>query len=72
MTHAFIIALLVTLARALLAAGCGELLQMLLAQIAPGMPRPMCITIGLVLGVIIIEIAASPWHWRSGERDSEN
>ena len=72
MTRTFIIALLATIARALLAAGCGEVLKALLAQIAPGMPPPMCIAIGLVVSVILIEIAAAHLRRRrGGDCDSE-
>ena len=65
-TRFLFLALLATFARALLAHGCGEAFRMILAHFAPGMPPVLCIAIGLVLGVILIEIVALLWHRHTG------
>jgi len=62
MTRYFITLLLVTIARALLAHGCGELIRIILARVAPGLPPLIALAVGLVLGVALIEIAVALWH----------
>jgi hypothetical protein len=69
MTYQFLIALLATLARALTAHACGEALRFTLEYLAPNMPPLICIVIGLVLGIALIEIAVTVWRRRDGRPD---
>jgi hypothetical protein len=69
MTHFFLLSLLATLARALLAGGCGEVLRLFLQYLAPGIPPLAGIAIGLVLGVTVVEIAAALWHRGAGSNE---
>jgi hypothetical protein len=63
-TRLFLLLLLATLARALLAHGCAELLRLALDYFAPRVPPILCGAIGLVLGAIIVEGCALLWHRR--------
>jgi hypothetical protein len=62
-------ALLATLARALVAHACGEALRLLLEHVAPGMPPLVCIAVGLLTGVTLVELIVTIWHRRSGPHD---
>lgn len=62
MTRLFLIALLTTLVRALLAHCCGEVFRIGIHHLAPNMPQVVCYAAGLVLAVATIEAAALLWH----------
>jgi len=68
MLGSFFATLLATLARALIAHGCGEALRLVLEYIAPGMPPPVCIVVGLLTGVLLVELVIAIWHRRNGPR----
>jgi hypothetical protein len=65
----FLVQILATLARALLAGGCGEVVRLFLQYLAPGIPPLAGIAIGLVLGVTLVEIAAALWHRRTASNN---
>ena len=69
MTRYLIITLMLTLARALLAHGCGELVRIILARIAPTLPPLVAVIIGLVLGVVLVEAAAALWRRRKTQSE---
>jgi hypothetical protein len=62
MTRFFLINGFTTLVRALLAHGCGEAFRFLLDRIAPDMPPLVGVAIGLILGVVLIELVALLWR----------
>ena len=66
MTRLFLFDLLATLTRALLADGCGKAFRMILDYFMPGMPPLAALAVGLVLGVILVEVAAMLWRRRMG------
>jgi hypothetical protein len=69
MSRYFLVLLLVAFARALLAHVCGEVLRLFLQYLAPSIPPLVCIGIGLVLGVALVEIAAMLWHRGTGSNE---
>jgi hypothetical protein len=69
MSGTFLAAFFVTLARALLARACAEALWRAFKYLAPDMPPILLIAIALVLGVVLVEIAAILWHRRNGSHD---
>ena len=48
MLGSFFVTLLATLARAFIAHACGEGLRLVLEYVAPGVPPPVCIVVGMV------------------------
>ncbi len=50
---------LLTLIHALLVHSCAEAARVLLAYAAPEIPSPVAFVAGIVLGVIVIELAAT-------------
>jgi len=69
MTHQFLLILLVTLARALTAHACGEGLRLILEYVAPGIPPPVCIVVGLLTGVVLVELVIATWRRRNGPHE---
>ena len=69
MSGTFLAAFFVTLARALLVHACAEALWRAFKYLAPDMPSILCIAITLVLGVALVEIAATLWLRRKGSHD---
>jgi hypothetical protein len=69
MNYHLLVTLLIALARALLAHGCGEALRLFLHCLAPGIPPLICVAIGLALGVMLIEVAAMLWRRRAAAHD---
>ena len=65
------VAFLVTLARALLVQACAEMVRFALTTMAPDIPALVCIVIGLVLGVAVVEIAVMLWHRGTGPQAGE-
>ncbi len=65
----FLTALFATLARALIAHACGEALRLVLEYVAPGMPPLVCIAVGLLTGVTLVELVVTIWHRRNGPHD---
>ena len=71
MAHAFILALLAAVIRALLVHGCGQIFQMIVNHFVPDVPPVVCVTASLLLGVFLIEFAEMFWRSRAmgpGER----
>lgn len=58
MARKFLLVLLKTFARALMAHGCGEIIRMIIQCFAPGTPAPACMMLGLMVGVALVEITA--------------
>ena len=58
MSGPFLTILLATLARAIIAHACGYLV--------PNVPPLICLVIGPVLGIALIEIAVTVWRRRDG------
>jgi hypothetical protein len=65
------VAFLFTLARALLVHVCAELVRFVLTTAAPDLPALVCIAIGLVLGVAVVEIAVMLLGRATGPRSGE-
>jgi hypothetical protein len=53
---------LTTLARALMAHSCGEIVRAVIQYFAPEASSLACFVLGLALGVVLVEIAATYWH----------
>jgi hypothetical protein len=68
MTHQFLLIPLATFVRALIAHACGEGLRLVLEHVAPGVPPPVCIVVGLLTGVGLVELVIAIWHRRNGPR----
>jgi hypothetical protein len=56
-------------ARALITHICGEALRRMMEDLAPDLPHPLCIAIGLLLGVLLVEITERFWRCRGGPHD---
>jgi len=69
MSGTFLAAFFVTLARALLVHACAEALWRAFKYLAPDMPPILLIAIALVLGVALVETAATLWHRRNASHD---
>ena len=64
MTRPLVLFLLATLARALLAHGCGEVIRFSIEYLLPGIPPLICVAAGLVVGVTLIEVAGQLFNRR--------
>jgi hypothetical protein len=64
MTRIFIKAPVVPLAKALLTHASGEIFRIIVQHFSPDASRPACVAIGLVLSVILLEIAVMVWARR--------
>jgi hypothetical protein len=62
MTRHYFALLLFAIARAFLAHGCGELMRSILARVAPGLPPLFALAVGLVLGVVLVDVATVLRH----------
>ncbi len=69
MRRIFVISVLITLARALLAAGCGEALRLVLERMLPGVHPLVCLGVSVLAAVVLIELAtALYWHSAGPDR----
>jgi hypothetical protein len=67
MTYKFLLILLATVARALMAHTCGEGLRLAFEYGAPNTPPPLCLALGLLAGVMLL--AVTIWRRRDDPRD---
>jgi hypothetical protein len=61
MTRLLMLTFLTKFVHALLAHCCGEVIQMVLNHLAPGLGQLTSVAIALVFGVTVVELAASLW-----------
>ena len=69
MLGSIITTFLATLARALIAHACGEGLRLVLEHVAPGIPPPVCIVVGLLTGVVLVELLIAIGRRRNGPHE---
>jgi len=69
MTHQFLLISLAILVRAFITHVCGEGLRLMLEYVAPGIPPPVCIAVGLLAGVVVVELVIAIWRRRNGPHD---